>query len=210
MLYDTLGKDYRRRRVPDPRVASAIHGALGTEGTVVNVGAGAGAYEPENRCVAAIEPSLTMIRQRPSSAAPAIQALASHLPLRENCVDVAMAILTVHHWTDRTQALCELGRVARRRVVFLTWDPDGPAFWLTEEYFPEIRERDRAAFPALSELARIYGRIRSVPVPIPYDCSDGFMGAYWRRPAEYLNPDVRAGMSGFSKIGAVGTCLRYA
>jgi|SRR5882757_3164289 ubiquinone/menaquinone biosynthesis C-methylase UbiE len=117
MLYDTIGVGYQRRRVPDPRIGRAIHTALGTKGTVVNVGAGAGSYEPEDRCIAAIEPSMTMIRQRQSAAAPAIQAVASHLPLRDDCADAAMAILTLHHWTDRTRAFCELGRVARRRVV---------------------------------------------------------------------------------------------
>jgi SAM-dependent methyltransferase len=207
MLYDTIGHGYQRRRIPDRRIGSAIHSALGPEGTVVNVGAGTGSYEPAGRCVAAIEPSLTMIRQRPPTAAPAIQALASHLPLREGCADVVTAILTLHHWTDRTRALCELGRVARRRVVFLTWDPAGPEFWLTEDYFPEIRARDRIAFPELSELRRVYGKITSEPVLIPHDCTDGFTGAYWRRPSAYLDPAVRAGMSTFSKIGAVESGL---
>jgi hypothetical protein len=118
-----------------------------------------------------------------------------------------MAILTIHHWTDRTRALSELGRVARRRVVFLTWDPDGPPFWLTEEYFPEIRARDSVAFPALGELGRAYGKITTVPVPVPHDCTDGFTGAYWRRPAAYLDPTVRAGMSTFGRIGGVESAL---
>jgi SAM-dependent methyltransferase len=203
VLYDTIGKGYRRQRVPDPRIRQAIDNALGADGSVVNVGAGAGSYEPDGRCIAAIEPSMTMIRQRPPAAAPAVQALAAHLPLRDGCADIVMAILTVHHWDDRTRAFAELGRIARRRIVFLTWDPDAPGFWLSDDYFPALQKQDRMDFPALSELRRTYGRVTSIPILIPHDCTDGFAGAYWRRPHAYLDPAVRFATSTFSKIGEV-------
>ncbi len=203
MLYDTIGKDYRRQRVPDPRIHQAIDNALGVDGSVVNVGAGTGSYEPDGRCIAAIEPSMTMIRQRPSAAAPPVQALAADLPLRDRCADIVMAILSVHHWDDRTRAFAELGRVARRRIVFLTWDPDAPEFWLTDDYFPALQKQDRMDFPALSEFCRTYGRVTFVPVLIPHDCTDGFARAYWRRPHALLDPAVRAATSTFWKIDEV-------
>jgi SAM-dependent methyltransferase len=203
MLYDDIGTGYRRQRIPDARIARALRDAIGEHGSIVNIGAGTGSYEPADRCVAAIEPSMTMIRQRSPGAAPAIQALASRLPLRGACVDVAMAVLTIHHWTDRTKGFAEMARAARRRVVFLTWDPQAPGFWLTEDYFPEILELDRRIFPSLGELCRSFGSVSSRSIPIPHDCTDGFTGAFWRRPFAYLDPSVRAGMSTFSKIGAV-------
>ena len=202
MLYDTLGIGYRRQRIADPLIRQAIDNALGAEGSVVNVGAGTGSYEPAGRCIAAIEPSMTMIRQRPAAAAPAIQARAARLPLADACADIVMAILTVHHWDERARSFAELGRIARRRIVFLTWDPDAPEFWLTEDYFPALREQDRSDFPALTEFRRAYGRITLTPVLIRHDCTDGFAAAYWRRPHALLDPAVRAATSTFAKIRA--------
>jgi SAM-dependent methyltransferase len=207
MLYDTIGKTYATQRVPDPRIGAHILSALGTASTVVNVGAGSGSYEPTDRTVIAIEPSMTMIRQRRAGAAPAAQATAENLPIRDGAVSAVMAILTVHHWQDRKTGLDELGRVARDRIAILTWDPDGPAFWLTEQYFPTMVARDRARFPAVDEFARVYGSVRVEPVPIPRDCVDGFLGSYWSRPHAYLDPTVRAGMSGFTGIDGVSEGL---
>ncbi len=206
MLYDTIGIGYRRQRIADPRIRQAIDQALGAEGSVVNVGAGTGSYEPHGRCIAAIEPSMTMIRQRPAAAARAVQARAARLPLADACADIVMAILTVHHWDERARSFAELGRIARRRIVFLTWDPDAPGFWLTD-YFPALREQDRIDFPALTEFHRAYGRITLTPVPVPHDCTDGFAAAYWRRPRALLDPAVRAATSTFAKIRAVESGL---
>jgi hypothetical protein len=150
---------------------------------------------------------MTMIRQRSDSAAPAVQAVASQLPLRDGCVAAALAILTVHHWQDRQKGLDELARIATQRVVILTWDPDSPGFWLTDGYFPAILEHDREKFPRIGELARLPGRLSVRVVPVPHDCTDGFLGAYWRRPAAYLEAGVRAGMSTFAKIGRLDAGL---
>jgi SAM-dependent methyltransferase len=203
MLYDEIGKHYAARRVPDPRIASHIHRALEGCESIVNVGAGAGSYEPNDRPVVAVEPSMTMIRQRPAGSAPAIQAVAEQLPLRDQCAAAATAFLTMHHWTNLAQGLAELGRVARDRVAILTWDIDEPAFWLTEEYFPEIPARDRQTFPAISGIARVLGPVSVDPVPIPHDCIDGFLGAYWRRPHAYLDPAMRSGISGFRDLSGL-------
>ena len=199
-LYDRIGRGYGAYRRPDARVAAAIDAALGEAVTIVNVGAGAGSYEPGGRRVVAVEPSAAMIAQRPPGAAPALQASATDLPFRDAAFDATLAILTVHHWPDRTRGLAELARVAAC-VVLLTWDPATPRFWLVDEYFPDIWAIDRPIFPTLDELRRRLGPIEVRPVPVPHDCTDGFVGAYWRRPEAYLDPGVRGAMSTFSKLG---------
>ena len=198
-LYDVIGVDYRRLRRPDPRIAARIAAALGPARSVVNVGAGAGSYEPRDRRVLAVEPARTMIRQRPTDAAPVIQGSATALPLRDRSVDAALAVLTLHHWPDRAAGVRELTRVARERVVILTWDPDGPGFWLID-YLPEIAVIDRQILPPLDWYAHLLGDLEVSAVPIPHDCSDGFLGAYWRRPEVYLDADARRAISTFARL----------
>lgn len=198
-LYDTIGRGYRRRRRQDPRIAAHVFQALGSAESVVNVGAGAGSYEPRDRRLVAVDPSRVMLRQRDAGAAPAVCASASDLPFRDETFDAALAVLTLHHWPDLGRGLGELRRAARRRVVMLTFDPDFTGFWLVD-YFPGIPEIDRRSVPSLSELRRHLGRVSVLDVPIPHDCTDGFLGAYWRRPEAYLEPDVRAAISVFSKL----------
>jgi SAM-dependent methyltransferase len=199
--YDTIGRTYTASRRPDLRIAARILLALGDARTIVNIGAGAGAYEPEGRLVIAVEPSRTMIRQRPPEAAAALQATAEAIPLGDASVDAALAILTVHHWRDRDCAFAEIRRVARRRAVFLTCDPAFHGWWLTRNYFPTIRRRDRERFPPLRDF-RALGHVESSTVPVPCDCSDGFLAAFWRRPESYLDSRLRDNISSFAQLAA--------
>ena len=199
-LYDEIGSGYRNYRRPEPRLAAAIWRALGQADSVVNVGAGAGSYEPTDRFVVAVEPSMTMIRQRRSGSAPVVQASATHLPFREASFAAALAILTMHHWPDQARGLDELARVTRSHIVLLTWDPASTGFWLLEDYFPEIVEIDRRIFLPIDELRRALGGAEVSPLMIPHDCVDGFLGAYWRRPQAYLDAGVRSAISTFSKL----------
>jgi SAM-dependent methyltransferase len=194
-VYDRIGLTYRRTRRTDPRLMAAIHDALGGARTVVNVGAGSGSYEPAGT-VAAIEPSRVMIAQRPFGAAPAIQASAERLPLPDDYADAAMALWTVHHWDDPAAGIEELKRVARR-VVIVAWDEEVTRrFWLVREYLPQVAEYDDARAPLLTEILDMLGGEPEVrPLPVPHDCRDGFLGAFWRRPGRYLDPAVRAGIS---------------
>ena len=199
--YDRIGQGYVASRRPDARIARAIVSALGDAASLVNVGAGAGSYEPPDRRVVAVEPSVEMIRQRPRDAAPAVRGVAEHLPFRTGAFDAALAVLTVHHWTDVAAGLAELRRVGRRRVVILTWDPAcHTGFWLIDEYLPALLDLDIARFPTLSAVARSMPGMRATPVPIPHDCVDGFLGAFWRRPEAYLDPNVRRAISGFAQL----------
>ncbi|RJT24851.1 class I SAM-dependent methyltransferase [Chakrabartia godavariana] len=194
-LYDTIGLNYQDLRRPDPRIAAVIDAALGNARTVVNVGAGTGSYEPAHRQVTAVEPSAAMIAKRACGAAKAVQASADDLPFADGAFDAAMAVLTIHHWPDKSAGLRELRRVTRGPIVLLTFDPASRP-WLTD-YLPELAALDEANMPALSDYARWLGPVRIAPVPVPHDCSDGFLYAYWRRPAAYLDPVIRSGSSSF-------------
>jgi SAM-dependent methyltransferase len=206
-LYNAIGIGYRHYRRPDPRIASAILHALGEATSVVNVGAGAGSYEPTDRSVVAVEPSLAMIRQRQPGSAPVVQASATHLPFRDRVFSAALAVLTVHHWPDRQRGLMELARVTQRRVVIVTWDPATSGFWLLEDYFPSIAEIDRQILPSIEEFRQALGKIEVHPLLVPRDCTDGFLGAYWQRPYAYLDAGVRSAISTFAKIGDVDAGL---
>jgi SAM-dependent methyltransferase len=205
-LYDTIGVGYTGKRRPDPRIDAAIRAALGDARSVVNVGAGAGSYEPRDLEVVPVEPSAVMREQRPPELPAAIAGSAEALPLGDKSVDAAMGVLTDHHWTDRAAGLRELRRVARRRVVLFTFDPAlWDLFWLNTEYLPgfealiEPRYLERGFWAAeLREL--LGGDVRFVEVPVPHDCADGFYGAYWRRPRAYLDPAVRASISVFARL----------
>lgn len=199
-LYDVIGQRYAETRRPEPAVREAIHAALGGARSVLNVGAGAGSYEPADRAVIAVEPSPAMIRQRPAGSAPVVRGVAGALPFADRSFDAAMASLTIHHWPDLAGGLAELARVARDRIVVFTRDPAQALFWLTDDYFPAIGAIDAAVFPSLETLARHLGPPRVDPVPIPHDCRDGFLAAHWRRPERYLDPAVRAGISAFASI----------
>jgi SAM-dependent methyltransferase len=207
MLYDRIGGGYAAYRRPDARIAARIVDALGPARTVVNVGAGAGSYEPADRRVAAVEPSAVMVRQRAPGARPAVRATAERLPFRDGAFDAALAVLTLHHWPDWRAGLGEMRRVARGRVVILTWDPGHPAFWLVQDYFPEILEIDLPVFPPFVQIERVVGPVDVRPVPVPADCSDGFLGAYWRRPEAYLDAGARGAISAFSKLRGVDAGL---
>ncbi len=205
--YDTIGINYSDLRKPDSRIETAIGRALGSAKTVLNVGAGAGSYEPADRQVTAIEPSAEMIRQRGASAATAIQGYAEDLPFDDNAFDASMAVLTVHHWTDQRKGLEEMRRVTRGPVVVLTFDPSHRGFWLAD-YIPQLVTLDEAQMPRMTDYEAWLGPVEIAPVPIPHDCTDGFLCAYWRRPAAYLDPRVRAAMSSFWAIGDVSEGLR--
>ncbi len=203
--YDRIGHGYARTRREDAGFREQIHAALGDARTVVNVGAGAGAYEPRDRYVVAIEPSDVMAAQRPLDLAPSIRASAGSLPLRDRSVDAAMSVLSVHHWdADRERGVRELRRVARGAVVILTYDAAvSGAMWLMADYLPEVAALDRQIFPSPAELARwLGGAVRAETVPIPRDTPDWNLGSFWAHPERVLDADARAATSGFARMSA--------
>jgi hypothetical protein len=113
--YGVIGSDYSRYRRPDPRIAARITRALGDAQTLLNVGAGAGSYEPIDRVVTAVEPSASMRAQRPDHLPVAIDAVAEHLPFEDGRFDASMASFTVHQWGiwKRACARCGGSRAGR-------------------------------------------------------------------------------------------------
>lgn len=199
MKYDIIGINYAQLRKPDARISRIITQALGPARTVLNVGAGTGSYEPTDRSVIAVEPSREMIRKRMPGAAAAIQANAGNLPFADKTFDASMAILTIHHWPDKQAGLREMRRVTRGPIVLLTFDPSSRP-WLTD-YLPQLAALDETQMPAMSYYERWLGPVQIAPIPVPHDCTDGFLYAYWRRPAAYLDPRIRSGSSSFWAIG---------
>ena len=193
--YERHGRSYARQRRPDPRIAARIHAALGDARTVLNVGAGAGSYEPADRWLLAVEPSATMRAQRPSGAAPALDARAEALPFDDDSFDAAMACVTIHHWQPAATGLAELRRVARGPVVVFTFELDFLPAW-QHEYLREGIALERPRFPAIDDVAAaLGGRTRVERIPTPGDCTDGFFEAFWRRPEALLDPEIRAAQS---------------
>jgi SAM-dependent methyltransferase len=201
-VYDTIGINYGDLRKPDARIAAVIEAALGPAETVLNVGAGTGSYEPADRKVTAVEPSAKMIAQRPAGAAPCLQGFAEDLPFDDDSFDAAMAVLTIHHWTDKRKGLAEMRRVTRGRIVILTYDAWFEGSWLLD-YFPELVTLDRGQMPRMADYGNWLGPVEIAPLPVPHDCTDGFLNAYWRRPAAYLDERIRSGMSPFWRIETV-------
>lgn len=201
--YDDIGHGYARTRREDPRLRSSIHAALGDARVVVNVGAGAGSYEPRDRHVIAIEPSDVMAAQRPRDLPPAVRAWAHELPLRDGAADAAMSVLSLHHWDETREAgVREMRRVARGPVVLVTFDQAvGGEMWLVRDYLTELAALDRQIFPSLDTLAGwLGGRVDVTPLLLHRDCEDWMLGAFWAHPERVLDPAARAATSGFARM----------
>jgi SAM-dependent methyltransferase len=201
--YEMHGAGYAGQRRADPQIAALIHGALGTARTVLNVGAGAGSYEPEDRHVLAVEPSASMRAQRPRHLAPAIDGIAEKLPFDDRSIDASMALVTVHQWPDADKGLRELRRVTRGPVVIMTFDGDAlDRFWLAD-YAPDLIAAERRRYPAIDAIRASLGGSSAVQtVPIPVDCTDGFTEAYYARPERFLDPAVRRSQSAWGFVGS--------
>jgi SAM-dependent methyltransferase len=199
--YEKHGAGYGNRRRTEPRIAAYVHAALGDARTVLNVGAGAGAYEPADREVTAVEPSASMRAQRGPGLAHAVDATAEALPFPDGSFDAAMAMVTVHQWPDPDAGLRELRRVSRGPVVVMTFD--GAAqdrFWLGE-YVPELFAVEARRYPAIEHIREVLGGTSTVTeVPVPIDCVDGFTEAFYARPERFLDPDVRASQSAWGFV----------
>jgi SAM-dependent methyltransferase len=198
--YGRIGEGYARIRRPDPRIAADFHAALGDARTVLNVGAGAGSYEPVDRDVTAVEPSASMRAQRPAHLSRAVDATAEHLPFDDGAFDAAMASITVHQWPDAAAGLREMRRVTRGPVAILTFDPQ-PADWWLPDYIPELFEVERRRMPPLETIREgLGGRTEVRVVPIPADCTDRMMQALFARPEQVLDPEIRRATSAWSFV----------
>jgi SAM-dependent methyltransferase len=201
--YEVHGVDYSVRRSQDPTIAALVRQGLGSAECVVNVGAGAGSYEPDDLDVTAVEPSASMRSQRPPDRRTAIDAVAEALPFADNAFDAAMASVTVHQWNDQDRGLRELRRVSRGPVVILTFDGDAlDGFWLAD-YAPELIQAERGRYPSIDHLCTVLGGTATVTgVPIPKGCPDGFTEAFFARPEQFLDPAVRRSQSAWGFVSS--------
>ena len=199
--YGAIGTSYAHFRRPDSRIAARISQALGPARTVLNVGAGAGSYEPADRRVTPVEPSASMRAQRPAGLAAAVDATAEDLPFADASFDAAMTTFSVHQWHDLGAGLREIRRVTRGPVVILTGDPARlRRFWLTG-YAPEVVDTEARRYPPAGTLAAgLGGRVATSVVPVPLDCTDGFNEAYYGRPEMLLDPAARRSCSAWSFV----------
>lgn len=199
--YGRIGQGYASYRQPEPAIAALIEGALGPASRILNVGAGAGSYEPRNRDVTAVEPSASMRAQRPAEIAVAIDATAEKLPFPDQSFDASMATFTVHQWQDLDAGLREMRRVTRGPVVILSCDPElVEAFWLNH-YAPKVLATEARRYPSLGHIGKVLGGdVEIVAVPIPLACRDGFNEAYYGRPELFLEPGARSACSAWSFV----------
>lgn len=209
MKFDNPAFDYNNRkhyyakvRATEPRIQQYIDDALTDAQTVINIGAGTGSYEPAGKYVISIEPSEKMRRTRIELGRnPAINATAQHLPFDDNSFDAALAILTIHHWPDLEAGLKEVRRVAKKKIVILTYDPEKLGIFWNIEYFPEVVEVERRRYPALDRVQQAVGcsaQIRNILIPL--DCKDGFQEAFYGRPEQFLDEEIRRSQSAWSFI----------
>lgn len=202
-LYDDIGIDYAAQRRTEPRIAARLYAHLKGATRIVNIGAGTGNYEPDGADLVAVEPSSEMIAQRKPGAAEVVCAAADRLPFEDGAFSHAMTVLSLHHWTNREAAFDEINRVATEGFVTLTLEATAPPFWLTQDYFPDIYRNDLAIFPSIDDFRAHFDEVEVTPVMIPEDCIDGFLAAFWKRPAAYLDPRVRQSISAFSKVSGI-------
>ncbi|MEF0939660.1 class I SAM-dependent methyltransferase [Rhizobium sp. BR 362] len=201
--YGVIGTNYAKYRQPDLHIAAFIHAALGNARSVLNVGAGAGSYEPIDRTVTAVEPSASMRAQRPAHLPAAIDATAEKLPFADHSFDACMATFTVHQWSDLVAGLAEMRRVTRGPVLILTGDPEElDGFWLVD-YAPEVIAVEARRYPQMATINEgLGGNAKVIPVPIPLNCTDGFGEAYYGRPERLLEPGARLANSAWSFVDA--------
>jgi SAM-dependent methyltransferase len=198
--YDKYGQQYSGYRQTDPRIATHVYTGLADAQTVLNIGAGAGSYEPTDKYVLAVEPSAVMRAQRVANGkTPAINAKADKLPFDDNSFDASMAIVTVHHWQNIQKGLEELRRVTKNQILIMTFDPDALDNFWNATYFPEIIEVEKARYPKIDFIVNALGgncTIKSIPIPL--DCEDGFQEAFYGRPEAFLENEVRKAQSAWS------------
>jgi SAM-dependent methyltransferase len=202
--YEKQGQKYSGYRQTDPRIAAYVNKALADAKTILNVGAGAGSYEPTDRYIVAVEPSAVMRAQRMKNGkVPAINAKADNLPFDDNSFDASMAMVTVHHWPDMDKGLKELRRVTRNQVVIMSFDPDELHNFWNVNYFPQLIEVEKARYPSIDFIKRsLGGNCEVVAIPIPLDCVDGFQEAFYGRPEAFLEKEVRLSQSAWGFLPA--------
>jgi ubiquinone/menaquinone biosynthesis C-methylase UbiE len=210
-IYDNIGIGYSKHRCADPRIVDTLTRllSLSPPAVLADIGAGTGNY---SRALAdlgfhvlAVEPSATMQSQAPAHAAVDWYfGTAEHVPLPDSSVDGAACILASHHFSSLEGAILEMARVCSGGpIVWFTFDPRQAEYPWLHDYFPSVWESTAVIFPPLEDVRYLLEthtnrRVSVTSWPVPYDLQDCFMAAGWRTPEMYLDPEVRACMSGLA------------
>jgi SAM-dependent methyltransferase len=200
--YDELGHNYSNIRQEEPSILKIISEELMDCKTIINIGAGAGSYEPANKYIIALEPSMEMRKQRISNKKiPAINGKSDNIPFDNNSFDCSMSILSIHHWPDMEKGITEMMRVSKNKVLIMTFDPDHINDFWNYEYFPEVIEIERKRYPKIAFLEKVFNKsLKIIKVPIPFDCKDGFQEAFFGRPEAFLHKEIREAQSAWGFI----------
>ena len=195
--YDSKNHNYSDIRKADPRIGAYVRKSLNDSNTILNVGAGTGSYEPDDKFVIAVEPSSVMRAKRLTLGKnPAVNAKADDLPFDDRSFDAVMAILTIHHWPDLRSGLLEVKRVAKKKIAILTYDPEMLDIFWNARYFPRLIEIERSRYPKLEQISAYLGEeITITNIKIPLNCTDGFQEAFYGRPEAFLREEVRNAQS---------------
>ncbi|MEH2283801.1 MAG: methyltransferase domain-containing protein [Nostoc sp.] len=209
-IYNSIGQQYSKTRVPDIRIVNKLIDLLNLpKGSIIaDIGAGTGGYSIElanqGFLVNAIEPSVVMQKQAVEhSQVKWFSGYAEDLPLSDKSVDAVVSILTIHHFSHLEKAFQEMHRIIRDgAIILLTFDIRlAQKIWLYD-YFPFLWEDALRFLPLNKQVNLIQSntkrRVEAIPLLLPYDLSDLFAAAGWRRPELYLQPEVRAGISSFA------------
>jgi ubiquinone/menaquinone biosynthesis C-methylase UbiE len=125
-----------------------------------------GLYEPNDRCVTAVEPSASMRQQRSVHLPLAIDAEAEKLPFADENFDASMATFTVHQWSDLDAGLAEMRRVTRGTIVIMTCDPDEQNRFRLDCYAPEVIAVEARRYPPIKTILAALGKCTEV-IPVP-------------------------------------------
>ena len=211
-LYNSIGQNYNLTRQADARIVERLINLLNLPkgSTIADVGAGTGNYSnviaQRGYRVVAIEPSEVMRNQ--SQAHPHVSwltAAAEQIPLPDNAVDGAIVMLALHHFSDIVRGISEINRIVASKIVIFAFEQSKiPDFWLTD-YFPDFISDTLDTFPNTKEIAQTFSRITQtevniIPFLLPRDLKDLFAAAGWCQPEIYLKPQIRNGISTFSKM----------
>jgi ubiquinone/menaquinone biosynthesis C-methylase UbiE len=210
-VYDHIGTGYTKHRCADPRIVEKIVSILGLSPPAIlaDIGAGTGNY---SRALAdigfqieAVEPSEAMRQQAaPHDAVRWHSGTAEQILLPDHSVDGVICILAAHHFSALPSAVEEMVRICPSGpIVWFTFDHTQAGFPWLSDYFPAIWENTFKVFPPVEDVNRLFEtyahrRVEVISYPIPHDLQDCFMAAGWQRPEMYLDPNVRACMSGFA------------
>ena len=128
IIYNKIGINYDKTRKADLRIFNKIFELVDypVNKSIIDIGAGTGNYtnllaEKGNRMVA-LEPSSVMINQAIKNVnVEWIKGFSEDINLENNVFDIAICILSIHHFNDWKKSFNEIFRVLKQRGILLIY-----------------------------------------------------------------------------------------